>query len=129
MVEICYDEKPHVFVFSYSKKEYIPAKYFESNRDIKSVELHYFKDLLKDNKMLSKDDVGTTLIWSVHYDCFYCQIPFTMVYDEDYGFVSFAVNDPKDRVTVAEAIQTLMEKKKHFNSPSTPKIKKPEKSP
>ena len=32
-----------------------------------------------------------------------------MVYDEDYGFVSFAVANSKDRVKIAETIKHIME--------------------
>ena len=110
IVEIRYDEKPRVFGFLFSKKEYMSEKLFDADRNTKSIELSYFIDLLTRNKMLSPNAKGTLMIWSTHYNCSYRGIPFLLVYDEDYGFVSFAV-DPKHRIKIAELIKNLIENK------------------
>ena len=109
MIEIKYDEKPCVFYFLYSQKEYIPKKFFDVDMYAKDIELNYFVDLLTRNKMLSPHTKGTPMIWTVHYPCSYRRISFIMVYDEDYGFVSFAVANSKDRVKIAETIKHIME--------------------
>ena len=109
MIEIKYDEKPCVFYFLYSQKEYIPEKFFDVDMYAKDIELNYFVDLLTRNKMLSQHTKGTPMIWTTHYACSYRRISFIMVYDEDYGLVSFAVAKSKDRVEIAEAIKHMME--------------------
>ncbi len=114
MVAIRYNENPHVFDLLFNIQDYIPAKYFDG--DEKNVELLYYKDLFLKNNMLNPKEEGIPMIWSTHYSCTYGRlfnkIRFTMVYDEDYGIVSFAVNHPKHRVKIAEKIRSLVEKEK-----------------
>ena len=109
MIEIKYDEKPCVFYFLYTQKEYIPEKFFGADMYEKDIELNYFIDLLTRNKMLSPHTSGAPMIWTEHYACSHGRISFIMVYDVDYGFVSFAAADSKDRVKIAETIKCIME--------------------
>jgi len=111
IVEIRYNEKPHIFGFLFNVKEYMSEKLFDANTKMESLELSYFLDLLTRNKMLSPDTKGTPMIWSTHYNCSYRGISFILVYDEDYGFVSFAVDNPKHRIKIAELIKNLIENK------------------
>ena len=111
MVKINYDQNSRVFDLLFTLKEYIPAKYFETNANGASAELNYYMDLLTRNDMLSDSAPGIPMIWSVQYQCVYHGIHFTMVYDEVYGFVSFAAN-PNDRAAIAEALKNLVEKEK-----------------
>ena len=113
MVEINYDEKPCIFDFRFNLKEYIPARFFDTDMYAKSVELSYFIDLLTRNKMLSPNTQGIPMIWTVHYACSYHGVSFLMVYDEDYGFVSFSVDNPKNRVDIAETIKRIIENEMH----------------
>ena len=87
------------------------TKLFDADANIKSIELNYFVNLLTRNKMLSPNTNATQMIWSIHYNCSYRGISFTLVYDEDYGFVSFAVKNPKHRIKIAELIKNLIENK------------------
>lgn len=109
MIEIQYNEKPCVFDFNFNWKEYIPDRYFESENE-DNFELNYYLDLLKKYKMLK--DSGTLFIWSTHYKCNCLGMPFVMVFDHDYGFVTFAVHHAKDRIKVAETLMSLIEKEK-----------------
>lgn len=112
MVEIVYNENPCVFDLCFNIKEYIPAEYFETSKNETSAELNYFIDMLTKNKMLSSKISYVQMIWSRHYKCFFHGTSFIMIYDEDYGFVSFAVDDPKDRVKIAEVLKDLIKKEK-----------------
>ena len=52
-----------------------------------------------------------TMIWSVHYDCICDGIPFTMVYDEDYDDITFAIGleNLQQMPKIAEQLQALVE--------------------
>jgi hypothetical protein len=129
MVEIRYidneNNEPVIFDLAFPIKDYIPAKYLElaaAGRPIQvtqfadsirpvAPELYFFIDLL-DQVGLLTTRIGTPYIWSIHYEGSYKGTSFTMVYDEDYGFVSFAVSDSSKRQELAEFICSLVESQK-----------------
>ena len=54
-------------------------------------ECDYFLWLFAEHKVLMGEE--KQLIWSLHWECELNGIPFTMVYDEDCGTVSFSVTE------------------------------------
>ena len=115
MIEICYMKSEagidNCFDFLYYLKDYIPEEYFNND----CAELNFYIHLLTENGMYSGSDKSKhILIWSIHYDCVYNSIPFTMVYDEDYDIVSFAVDKEylSYKCEIAEHIKQLIEKNK-----------------
>ena len=100
------------FDYSFVLKEYIPQKYFEIEDNEAGAELYYFIDLLKKNNMFDcKKEHYHQMIWSCHYDCKYNRnIPFTMVYDEDYDMVNFSVIEEymNFKEEIAEEIKSLI---------------------
>jgi hypothetical protein len=73
--------------------------------------LYFYVDLL-DQAGLLNTRIGKPYIWSIHYEGNYKGTSFTMVYDEDYGFVSFSVSDRFKRQELAEYICSLVESQK-----------------
>lgn len=100
------------FAYSFLLKEYIPHKYFQISENGVGAELYYFIDLLKQNNMFDcKKNHYHQMIWSYHYDCIYNRdIPFTMVYDEDYDMVSFSVSEEhmSFKEEIAQAIKSII---------------------
>lgn len=112
MVKINYNEKPCIFHFQFDLKEYVPDKYFKNYKNQIAIELCFFIDLFIQKGILDDKDSSTPMIWSTHYACHYRGIPFVMVYDEDYGFITFAVHDPEARLEVADALKQVIENAK-----------------
>ena len=107
MVKINYfKDKPFVFMLDFKLRDYIPAKYFKSEVDF-FAEICFFIDLLRDNEILKS--TGTPRVWNIEFDCVYDETPFKMVFDDDYGFVHFAVECVEAKVKIAEALKHLME--------------------
>ena len=107
MIEINYDrEKERVFDLSYFLKEYIPDSIYMEYPI--NTELHFMQ------KLLDKDpDIhylgSSEMIWSIDYKYKYKEKIFTLVLDEDYGFISYAVDDSKERNEIAEYLKRLIE--------------------
>lgn len=119
MIEIRYMKSEagidNCFDFLYCLKEYIPKEYI--NKDC--TELNFYIHILSENGMyIDKEENKHILIWSIHYDCVYNQIPFTMVYDEDYDMVSFAVDKEylSYKCEIAQHIKQLIETNNHKKS-------------
>jgi hypothetical protein len=127
MVEISYSDNVNgetvIFELLFPIKEYVHVKYFElaaagqpirvtqfedSLRPIRP-ELYFYIDLLDQAGILTTG-IGTPFIWSIHYAGSYKGTSFTMIYDEDYGFISFMVPDSSKRQELAEYIRDLVEK-------------------
>jgi len=105
-----YKNKLSIFDLSFNLREYIPDNYFTDTIDF-SAEIRFYIDLFNKNNILK--DSGTIQIWSICYKCVYDEIPFQMIYDEDYGFVHFYVEIPEDKVKVAKALKNFVEATKH----------------
>lgn len=117
MVDIRYmdsqSNEPLCFDLVFALKDYIPHKYFEISDNGAGAELYYLIDLLKNNNFFEAKKTNChQLIWSYHYDCHYQDIPFSMVYDEDYDIVSFAVDNLSHRTIIAETLRYLVEAQK-----------------
>ena len=100
------------FDLLFNLKEYIPNVFFEQHENGVGAEFYFFISLLHKFGMFNcKKEHYHTVIWSTHYDCVYKDIPFTMIYDEDYDIVSFAVSpdDIQHMATIAERIKQLVE--------------------
>ena len=117
MIQIQYTESkaglPNCFAFLFPTKDDIPQGYGKISEDSTSAELSYYLDLMNRCGVVDISlESGYSLIWAKHYDCVYKgYIPFTMLYDEDYDTVSFAVDEKymNHRAELAEAIRSFME--------------------
>ena len=112
MIEISYMDSmsgnPTCFDLRFPLREYISKNYFNND---KCIELNYYIDLFKKYGLL-KEDKPVEMIWLQSYKCQWGDILFTMVYDEDYDLVSFAVENPKYCTEIAEKICDLIKKEK-----------------
>lgn len=110
MIEIIYDtEKEHIFDLRYELHKYIPESNFEKYPQ--NTELHFLQDLFDVNSHIQF--IGKyPMIWSMHYIYKYMDKIFTLVLDEDYDLVNYAVDNPKDRKEIAEYICKLIVDKK-----------------
>ena len=115
MIEIQYTKSEsgydNCFDILFDLKEYIPKEFFEQHENGDGAELYFFISLLYKFGMFDcKKEHYHHLVWSTHYDCIYNGIPFTMVYDEDYDIVSFAVapENMQHKTMIAERIQQLV---------------------
>lgn len=100
------------FDLSFPLKEYIPSFFFEENEGGYAAELYFYIALFHKFGILDHDEKHIhTDIWSVRYNCSYNAIWFDMVFDEDYDFVTFAVNPKKIEhiPMIAEHIKHLVE--------------------
>ncbi len=80
------------FMFIYKHSDYIPEIFFHKNKHGYGSELYFLIALLSIGGVYDcKEEHCHKLIHSTHYDCFYKDIPFTMIYDTDYDIVSFSV--------------------------------------
>ena len=104
---------PTCFVLIFDLKEYIPENYFKEW--VHEAELNFYVDILKKHNLLEdKSSNIKDIIWSRHYECCYNDIPFTMVFDKDWGDISFAVENSKYRKEIAEYLCSVIEKEKIF---------------
>lgn len=102
---------PTCFVLFFWLKDYIPDNYFKECEH--TAELDFYIEILKKyNLFEEKTSNIKEIIWSRHYECRYNDIPFTMVFDEDWGDISFAVENPKYRKEIAEYLCSIIEKEK-----------------
>ncbi|MCL2828632.1 MAG: hypothetical protein FWD99_07855 [Oscillospiraceae bacterium] len=107
MVKINYfKDMPHVFELSFKLREYIPSKYFQHEVGL-FAEIRFFIDLFKENNMLKSSSIPR--IWTTEFACVYNDLPLIMIYDEDYGFVHFAVESSDDTAKIAEVLKHLVE--------------------
>ncbi|WP_054024940.1 hypothetical protein [Bacillus sp. FJAT-28004] len=108
MIEIVYDtEKERIFEFSYKLREYIPDSIYKEHP--RYTELHFIQGLFELEPCIQF--IGEfPMIWSIHYKYKYKDKGYILVLDEDYGFVSYAVDNPSDRKEVAEYIYSLIAK-------------------
>ncbi|MCD9025052.1 hypothetical protein [Cohnella silvisoli] len=108
MIEINYDaEKEHIFDLRYILKKYIPESFFREYPN--NTELHFIKRLFT-NDLYIRFIGEYPMIWSTHYKYKYKNRGFTLVLDEDYDLISYAVDNPGDRNEVAEYIFSIMVK-------------------
>lgn len=100
------------FYFAFSLKEcgFRPRERIREGKG--GAELFYFLELLRKERMLEDTEESRRQdIWSSSYGCRYQgRIPFTMIYDESYDTVSFAVDEAYlgYREEIAEAIRKRM---------------------
>lgn len=111
MIEIKYRKSNNGddnFFDLYNIQEYLPVSSFELLKD--DLELKFYLSLFKKFNIIEKTQ-GITFWWNTHFHCKYNNYEFTMIYDNDYGFVSFCVKKDfiKNRETIAEAIKSLVE--------------------
>ena len=108
MIEILYDkEKEHIFELRYELHEYIIESNFEKYPE--NPELHFIQDLFDVNSSIQF--IGKfPMIWSTHYVYKYMDKSFTLVLDEDYDLINYAVENPADRKEIAEYICKLIVK-------------------
>ena len=113
MIEIKnFDGYPNCFELSFSLKDYIPEKYFKISSNELGAKLYFYIDLFKQNDLFEPIEKNRKImIWSLHYQCHLGDIPFTMIYDEDYDFITFA-SEPEHKTQIAEHIKLLVEKQK-----------------
>ena len=115
MIEIQYTQSEsgydNCFDILFDLKAYIPNVFFEQHENGDGAELYFFISLLHKFGMFDcKKEHYHQFIWSTHYDCIYSNIPFTMIYEEDYGKVSFSVapENMQYKTMIAERIQQLV---------------------
>jgi hypothetical protein len=53
----------------------------------------YYTWLFKKHGVFAADSKGKELIYSIQWECKLSDIPFTMIYDEDYDMVHFSVDE------------------------------------
>lgn len=100
------------FHIQFEHKRYIPKEFFQKNKNGSAL-LCFYISLLQRFDMLGRGEEHChRYLWSRHYDCVYNEIPFTMVYDEDYDMVSFSLlpENAQYKTVVAERIGQLVEK-------------------
>ncbi len=112
MIEIEYsksDAGADNFFHLYHIHEYIPMFSPELLED--GLELKFYLSLFRKFNIIEKDASGISFWWNTRFYCKYNEYEFTMVYDNDYGFVDFCVEGKfiKNRETIAEAIKSLVE--------------------
>lgn len=119
MIEIKYLKSEagldNCFELIFPLKDYIDESFFKLNKRGYAAELLFYISLFLKNGMFDgKREHCHQYIWSFHYDCIYNnEIEFTMVFDEDYDMVSFAIEEENQelRKDIAEHIKRLIEKK------------------
>jgi hypothetical protein len=91
--------------------DYIPTSMLKDIDANPSVELKYYMWLFEKYQLFDGPKEGKELIWSKHWDCKLDGIPFSMYYDEDYGFISFSVDKAylQQREELAEKLRNLVE--------------------
>ena len=115
MVEIKYLNSeaglPNCFDLLFNFRDYVPEKFWNENR---CSELDFYIDLFRQSDSFECSGHGMLLIWSQHYTCSYLNIPFTLVFDEDYDICSFSISPEyiSHRYKVAEEIKKLIMKQK-----------------
>ena len=104
---------PTCFELVFNLKEYVSENYFKEC--VYEAELNFYMDILKKHNLFEyKSSNIKDIIWSRHYECCYNNIPFTMVFDKDWGIINFAVENPKHRKEIAEYLCCIIEKEKIF---------------
>lgn len=102
------------FEFLFPVKDYIDEKFFSLNKNNYAVELSFYISLfLKHGLFDGNRNHCHQSIWSYRYDCFFRDIPFSMIFDEDYDIVSFSVDEINInyRKEIAEYVKQLIELK------------------
>lgn len=109
MVEIVYDlEKERIFDLRYELHKYISESFFEKYPE--NTDLHFIQDLFAVDSFIHFIR-EYPMIWSTHYIYKYMNKEFTLVLDEDYDLINYAVDNPKDRNEIAKYICKLIEMK------------------
>lgn len=122
MVEIKYLKSRagivNCFELLYYLRDYIPREFFEKHEDGIGAELYFYIRFLNYYGLFDcKKEHYHHNIGGCSYDCFWNGIPFKMVYDEDYDFVSFSVNEQNliYKEQIAEYIKKLIENKEYLD--------------
>lgn len=112
MMKINYNDKEHIFHLDYDLLQYIPDTLYQKYPEY--TELHFVQELFANDRDIEFID-SVTEIWSICFHYKYLDKVFSLVLDEDYSFISYAADDPKDRKEIAEHIcELIMEaKSKH----------------
>lgn len=100
------------FELLFHLKDYIPTAFFEQHEDGAGAELYFYISLFyKFGIFDCKQEHYHQSIWSTEYDCVYNGVSFSMVYDEDYDFITFAVlpRNIKHIAMIADRIKFLVE--------------------
>lgn len=110
MIEIIYDkDKDRIFNLTYEIHKYIPDSFVQKYP--RNTELHYMYYLLGSDSNV--EFIGTfQIIWSTDYKYKYKNKEFTLVFDEDYSFISYVVENPEDIREIAEYISEIIESHK-----------------
>jgi hypothetical protein len=110
MTRIVYDtEKKYIFTLIYELHKYIPNTIFEEYEE--HPELHFIQKLFANDSNIQF--IGEfPMIWSTHYIYKFMNKEFTLVLDEDYDSIHYAIENQEDRNEIAEYICKLIEKQK-----------------
>ena len=94
------------FDLQFRYDEYLPAE--DKNVDWSCYQ--YFTWLFKKHGLIVGNTNGEVIIYITHWKCEVKGIPFSMVYDEDYDWVTFSVDEEhvKDIPVIADEIKKLI---------------------
>ena len=99
-------ENNRLFEIVYVLHDVIPSEYFE--RYPVYTEFSFLYSMFEQNSGFGFCG-KVAMIWSTDFLWTVNGIPFTLMLDEDYGFVYFLVDDPDMRESVAESIKNVIE--------------------
>ena len=96
------------FELDFNYVEYYPREI--EHKEMRSC-YQYYTWLFKKHEIFTAGSKGKGLIYSIQWECRLLDIPFTMIYDEDYDIVHFSVDEDRisDIHTIAAEIRRLIE--------------------